>query len=310
MDARTRLVPSDFNGDKRTDVLMFREDKQKIAYYDVLGVDDVTYVEVMSADLTSWDVLGHGDFNDDGHADVAIQRTDKQKLAYYWFEEDGTPRYQQIINADLSTWNFLGIGDFNGDGRSDLLIQNGPQTTLAYYSILDEAPFIDYDRVVSANLSNYDIVGITDMDDNGKDDIVFWKNNKTNLFYYTDVDGSGNPLYTSIWAGPLLAWDIPAVGDFDGNGSGDLALLRTDQQKLAYYSILEDGSLDYTEIIQADLTAWNFLGAGDYDGDGRSDLLIQNALETTLAYYSPVDGGGVNYARILGADLTAWTIIP
>ena len=63
-------------------------------------------------------------------------------------------------------------------------------------------------------------------------------------------------------------WQIQGIGDFDGNGRGDI-LWRSNRGDNVIWS---DGRAPGVWIAGVD-TGWRVVGIGDFDGDGRSDIL-------------------------------------
>jgi hypothetical protein len=87
----------------------------------------------------------------------------------------------------------------------------------------------------------------------------------------------------SIWESGQLAgavtvatsvpdsWHLEGVGDFDGNGKGDILWENSDGR----VAIWDNGQTGHT-IASGVPDNWHIVGTGDFDGNGKSDILWQN----------------------------------
>ena len=84
-----------------------------------------------------------------------------------------------------------------------------------------------------------------------------------------------------------LANDLPAQGDFDGDGKTDIVVYRP-SAGVWYILRSSDGSVDYASWgIAEDLPV-----AADYEGDGRTDVSVFRP--STGVWYVLKSSGGVN----------------
>ncbi len=238
----------DFDGDRKTDVAIFRPNSgqwwylrssdnsnrvfqfgsssDKIVPADYTG-DGKTDIAVFKISSNEWfilrsedssfysfpfgaagDVPVAADFDGDGKADAAVFRP--SNATWYILNSSGGTRIQQFgTNGDLPVAN-----DFDGDGRTDLAIfrpSNGQW-------------WINRSSNQTTNVYNFgtntDKLVPADYTGDGKTDVAFWRPSSGEWF----ILRSENASFYSFPFGQT--GDIPAPGDYDGDGKADAAIFR------------------------------------------------------------------------------------
>src|SRR5207245_74916 len=123
--------------------------------------------------------------------------------------------------AELN-WTIVGTGDFDGDGKADVLWRN-IATGQNYIYFMDGTtikPTEGFIRTVADQ--NWQVDGIGDFDGDGKADIL-WRNSVSGQNYLYPMDGTTiKPTEGYLRTVADLAWQIAAVGDYDGDGKTDV----------------------------------------------------------------------------------------
>jgi hypothetical protein len=171
----------------------------------------------------AWTVAGIGDFDGDGKADILWRNSVTGEN--YLYPMDGlsikaTEGYVRTV-ADQS-WQVAGIGDFDGDGKADVLWRHAVsgQNYIFFMDGSTIKPGEGFIRTVAD--VNWQVKGIGDFDGDGKADIV-WRNSASGQNYLYPMDGTViKPNEGYIRTVADLAWQIVAVGDYDGDGKSDL----------------------------------------------------------------------------------------
>ncbi len=89
-------------------------------------------------------------------------------------------------------------------------------------------------------------------------------------------------------------WEILGVGDFNGNGSHDIAMINA-EGVVGIWGV-GDGYLNSWSIISAvDRSTWTLAGVADFNGDGTDDIAWAS---DTL--------GVVGYWQINNKELADW----
>lgn len=270
-----RLIPGDFNGDGKTDILLQGLTEADPTYILIAnnngGFNDalnITTYYNMSASLWSTEDrrLVSGDFNGDGKTDVLIQGfTDTDPTLLLTGKASGGFNDKQDIagsngisgNDWGSAYRRISTGDFNGDGKTDVLLQGvdaGRNTLLLLAN-------------GQGGFSRQDITGL----------------------YLMGVDAwAGNQRYM-------------ATGDFNGDGKTDVLLQgsTTDNETLLLTAEGSGGFNDkqtITNLYGMSGSSWSAqyerLVTGDFNGDGKTDILLQGASTGRPTLLLMADGNG------------------
>ena len=236
-----------------------------------------------------WKIAGIGDFNGDGFADVLWRNASTGENYVYLMNGLSVVNEGYLRTVPDQSWQVAGVGDFDGDGKDDIFWRNSA-TGANYVYLMDGLairPAEGYLRTV-ADL-NWQVAGVGDFDGDGKADIL-WRNSASGDNYLYPMNGTAikaSEGFIRTVADP--AWQVKALGDFDGDGKADIAWRNSTTGENYLYlmngtSIVGEG---YLRTV-ADL-AWQIAAAGDYDGDGKSDLFWRNSA-TGENYLYPLDG--------------------
>lgn len=260
--------------------------------------------------------LAVGDFNRDKKVDLAVRRNIIQPgannltiLPGNGMGGFGAPFEQSIAVPTSSVEMRLATIDANLDGRDDLII--GRQGGFLLYhgnSPLFTRTEFDYDGDLKTDLSVFrpsvgnwylqrttqgfaaahwgisaDLPATADYDGDGKADIAVWRENgfgDPDRSYFFVLRSSTGTIQQEQFG---RIGDLPVSGDWDGDGSADVAVYRNgaaagDQSFFFYRPSSMPGS-DFIAV------SWGSNGdqavRGDFDGDGHQDAAVFRPSDAT-----------------------------
>jgi hypothetical protein len=216
-----------------------------------------------------------GDLTDDGRPDVAVGNGGSRTLNVFFNGGDG--RLAAAGNAIDIGCVVVGVTivDLDGDTRADIVVacnnpnelrvlknRGGTSGFDAFYAL----PFGTGQIPVPRNIA------AADLDGNGQADLVV--GTEADLRVLTNPGGA----MTAQISMPLnLRAGAIAIGDWNGNGLADVAVL-VGQQEVRVYEYATGGTfsqlVDYLNIGQMERTTNQSLGVGDFLKRGRGDFVV------------------------------------
>jgi hypothetical protein len=231
-----------------------------------------------------------GDFDKDGNIDLAAGFFDC-RLAL--FRGHGNGRFT-FVRSHLFVYEarVMVVGDFDKDGDLDiagagyagdvLVVENKGDLLTTQQLTRHEYPSYD-----PGKFGTRDIVA-TDVNGDGDLDLVVGSGNGVMLFLGADGIEFVKAFYT------LPGTEFPAasvaVGDFDANGSNDLAVSCRILSCVTLLTRAPNGG--YVPALTVDVPSGGYLASGDLDGDGFADLVgsgdvLWTALSSRRAQLAP-----------------------
>jgi FG-GAP-like repeat len=190
-------------------------------------------------------------------------------------------------------WSIVGVGDMNGNGKSDIVWYNSESGETQIWFMNDNR-LVSRGTVVdeSGNFIPiglpFSIVGIGDMNGNGKADIVWYnsESGETQIWFMdenrlvsrgTVVDESGN----FIPIGP--PWSIVGVGDMNGNGKADIVWYNSESGETQIWFMNDNRLVSRGTVVDESGNfipiepPWSIVGVGDMNGNGKADIVWYNS---------------------------------
>jgi hypothetical protein len=201
-------APSDFDGDRSSDVAIFRPSEAR--WLGGLSGGTVLDRRFGAPDLV--DIPVGADYDGDGVADLAVFRP----AAAQWFIAGSTAGPLTFRFGDTDLVDIPVPADYDGDGVADLAVFR-PAT--ADWFLLRSTAGPQTFRFGDTQLRDVPIPA--DYDGDGKVDLAVFRPASADWFI---VRSTAGPL--SFKFGDTQLRDIPAPADYDGDGKADLAVFR------------------------------------------------------------------------------------
>ncbi|MBP5584816.1 MAG: hypothetical protein J6Y92_00510 [Lentisphaeria bacterium] len=246
-----------------------------------------------------WDVVGVGDFNNDGRDDFL--RVNAEGYVVGEMANSNGTFSPQVLNLKNAGWDILGTGNFDGVGADDVLIAN-PTGASSSVGLLGYWKGGTEWILINGYSAEWECVATGDFDGDGKCDML-WRNS-----FVGDGGLTYNAYCTWIvenavdWRMVSVSnpdeWDFLCAGDFDGNGTSDIAMIN-DVGVVGIWGV-SNGYLSSWSILSAVNTAeWTLAGVGDFNADGTDDIAWSNTVTGLAGYWQLNDKQLTDWAGIV-----------
>ena len=224
----------------------------------------------------NWTVVGTGDFNADNRSDV-LWRHALTGQVYIQFMDGPNilPSSGFSTTVGDMNWTIVALADFDADSRTDLYWRN-VSTGLTYLWLMDGVTPRSMLPVHHESDQNWKVAGAADHNGDGYADIL-WRNGSSGQNYIHFMNGASIlPTSGSLPTVVETAWKVVAVGDFTGDGRGDI-YWRNSSTGVTYLWTLNGLTVVAIEYVHTAGLPWEVVGSGDYNGDGRADIFWRNS---------------------------------
>ena len=215
----------------------------------------------------TWQIASTLHINGAPFGDILWQNIADQSLVLW--QQDGTSTVATDILPSVSDHEVAIVGDFDGDGRADPYLRD--QAVGTNKVLLSSTGAITNSASAS---SIADARAATDLNGDGKDDVIFFINTNASLLVY-EMDGAAVPSTTGFGSG--YATNDTLLAAFDGTDFDTFKSLWFDDSTFQFDITSYSGGVR-TVTDTFTVNAGNeFVMSGDFNGDGDPDFLYRDA---------------------------------
>lgn len=273
-------VVADFNNDGIPDLAVANYMDNTVSVF--LGDGQGGFTAITGSPFTVGNAptaLAVADLNNDGHPDILVANSASGTVSILlWSAGSFTLASNVTVGSGPQA---LAVGDFDRDGNADVAVANLLDSTISIL-IGNGAGNLTLGPTVSAYTgSNPNAIVAGDFDQDGNLDLAIADTTDGTV---TVLVGDGAGSFTAMSGSPFTVPSYPvalAVGDFNGDGEADLAVLSGTNNNVSILLNTGGGFSIPSGSPYSTGDSPSAVVAGDFNGDGNQDLIIANANENT-----------------------------
>lgn len=216
------------------------------------------------------ETLGGCDWDGDGADDVAVMNPITRRVGFYILRFGGIADY---VNGPLvaTGWNVLGVTDMDSDGRSDVVIQNTLTREIGAYLMTGghaqmnggsrQPEIVGWHKVSQVPDAGTEVVGLTDLDNDGHTDVVF-KTANDRLGFWRMIEGQFAEWRVLMYL--AVGWFLAGYGDANLDGRTDIYLKSPTRGLVGYWTLLDLVIQGWRIYDRYDSTNWDVKAVGQF----------------------------------------------
>lgn len=308
------IFSTDMDGDGKPDLLVANTEGNTMEIYrNTSTTANISFSRVVNFSFpANYDPLSisAGDLDGDGKPEVLVANYGSPKLAVFQNTSTsgsitvGSPAYLSLGNYTMG----ITIGDCNSDGKPEIIVASQASDMLSVFRNSSTVGTLNFtspriDIHLPAGSRPADVI-ISDLDGDGRPDLATVNSltNTISVCRNTSVTGGTPAFYYPLdnsydFSVGSYPTDL-AVGDLDGDGKPDLAVVNNGDATITLMqNNCTPGSINFvrgTDVPTGTIlpgSPWALVMA-DFDGDGKPDIASINQLENTVSLHRNISTPG------------------
>ncbi len=257
-------VNSDFDGDRKTDVSIFRPSDG--GWYILQSTNNGFRSQAFG---NSTDRRAPADYDGDGKTDVAVFRPSEGTFYILQSSNGGFRAVQFGTNGDVPM-----PGDYDNDGKADIAVFR-PSGGAWYRLNSSNGAFV---AVAWGASTDKPVLG--DFDGDSKTDLAVFRPSEGSWYI---LQSSNNGFRGQQFGASV---DTPVAADYDGDNKADVAVFRPEAGAWYISQSSNNAFRSHQFGISTDRPV-----AADYDGDGKADVAVFRPAEGTFYILQSTNNG-------------------
>lgn len=296
------VCPADIDGDGDSDVIGTIDSRNgAVCWWENTDGSGIYWTkhQISGTGFNNPNVARAADINGDGFIDVLGVSYNSSRIS--WFENvDGSGDYwveHMIHNVQAITAH---CSDVNGDGFIDVVSGAPYDNTIQWYENADGSGTLWIEHIVDDSFTYPRSVYSSDINSDGRTDIIGSVNHGGTLYWWENLDGSG-----TNWQKHLIStdatWSQAYSADINGDGSNDIIGMTGDRMSITWWENDDGSGLSWTQhALDNEFCFTKSVCSADLNGDGYLDLIgtsYQLYIIEEISWWENTDGSGTGWIK-------------
>ncbi len=246
------------------------------------------------------------DLDGDGRLDIIVTSPSYNSISYYrniipvnGGSITSAMFYGRVDISTGSTPNKIAAGDLDGDGKVDIVCANSGSNNLSVFTNTG------YPGVVSFGVQQTFATGLypwqpvlSDIDADGKLDIIVTNNNSNTISVFKNTSTSGTPSFASQVAFATGSYPFGIdEGDIDGDGRPDIVVANSSSNSISIFRNAGlTGSINgssFASRVDYSSNTYPFeLRISELNGDAKPEIVVANNSSTSFSVWQNIAASG------------------
>ncbi len=282
----------DMDGDGKPDLVVANSSSSTVSVFrntSISGTVSFAAKQDFTTDLNPKS-LAIGDMDGDGKPEFAVVNTNLNTVSVFRnTSSSGTVSFAAKQNFSTGDHPFsVVIGDVDGDSKPELAVANWFSSTVSVFRNTSSLGTISFETKQDFTTGTYpQSLAIGDMDGDGKPDLALGTLQSSTVSILRNTSNTGTVHFATnqdfpTGSGPTSV----AIGDVDGDGKPDLAVVNNSSQTVSILrNMSNSGTVSFDTKQDFTTTGpWTYCVAiGDVNGDSKPDLAVANYGSNTVS---------------------------